>query len=145
MTRSPRRRSSSLRRPAGGFSLVEIVVVIVLIGGILAIVANKVLGAKAHEGVKLTKIQLDTLSGKIDSYESDVGELPDTLEALVTKPANANGWLGPYARAADLKDQFGTPIQYHVPGDNDEPYQLVSYGADKKSGGDGVDADIVKP
>jgi general secretion pathway protein G len=145
MTLPTRRRISFRRRPAGGFTLVEIVIVIVLIGGILAIVASKIMGAGAREKVKLTGMQLDTLSGKIDTYESDVGDYPDTLEALVTKPANANGWLGPYAKAVDFMDQFGTPIQYRQPGDNDQPYQLVSLGADKKPGGDGLNADIVKP
>jgi general secretion pathway protein G len=144
MTRSPR-RTPFRRRPAGGFTLVEIVIVIVLIGGILAIVATKIMGGGTREKVKLNGMQLDTLAGKIDTYQSDTGELPDSLDALVHQPANAHGWLGPYAKDADLKDQFGTPIQYRQPGDDDQPYQLVSLGADKKPGGEGVDADLVKP
>jgi general secretion pathway protein G len=140
-----RRSNPSFRRSAGGFTLVEIVIVIVLIGGILAIVATKIMGGGTREKVKLAEMQLDTLAGKIDTYESDVGELPDTLDALVTAPANTQGWLGPYAKAKDLKDPFGTPIQFRKPGDNEAPYALVSLGADKKSGGEGVDADLVKP
>jgi general secretion pathway protein G len=143
---SPRnRRSPVSRRQAGGFTLIEIVIVIVLIGGILAIVGAKVMGGGTREKVKLSGMQLDTLAGKIDTYESDVGALPDSLDALVHAPASAHGWLGPYAKDSDLKDPFGTPIQYRVPGDEDRPYQLTSLGADRKPGGDGVDADLVKP
>jgi general secretion pathway protein G len=145
MTRPLRRSNPSFRRAAGGFTLVEIVIVIVLIGGILAIVASKIMGGGTREKVRLTGIQLDTLASKIETYESDVGTLPESLDALVAAPPNTQGWLGPYARAADLKDLFGTPIQYRKPGDNDAPYQLVSLAADKKQGGEGVDADIVKP
>ena len=133
------------RRHTSGFSLLEITIVIVLIGGILALVGAKVMGAKDQSNYKLAKVQIDTLSQKVDSYESDVGSLPESLDALTTAPANEPDWLGPYARAADLKDPFGTPIQYRMPGDGDAPYQLVSLGADKKPGGEGVDKDIVKP
>jgi general secretion pathway protein G len=117
--------------------------VIVLIGGILALVGTKVMGAKDNSNYKLAKTQLDTLAAKIESYESDVGSLPESLDALATAPPNEPDWLGPYA--TDFKDPFGTPIQYRVPGDNDQPFQLVSLGADRKPGGEGVNKDIVKP
>jgi general secretion pathway protein G len=141
---SPRRAPASGRR-ASGFSLLEITIVIVLIGGILALVGAKVMGAKDNSNYKLARTQLETLAQKIESYESDVGSLPESLDDLATAPGNAPDWLGPYARAADFKDPFGTPIQYRVPGDDDAPFQLVSLGADKKPGGEGVDKDIVKP
>jgi general secretion pathway protein G len=126
-------------------SLIEIVIVIVLIGAILAIVGARIMGSDKQAKFRLAQTQLETLSGKVETYEADVGSLPESLEHLVTAPQNSDDWLGPYAKAAELKDPFGTPIQYRVPGDDDAPYALVSLGADKKPGGEGVDKDIVKP
>ena len=140
----PRRLPSSPRRQ-GGMSLIEIVIVIVLIGAILAIVGARIMGSDKQAKFRLAQTQLETLSGKVETYEADVGELPESLDQLVTAPQNADDWLGPYAKEAELKDPFGTAIQYRVPGDNDTPYSQVSLGADKKPGGEGVDKDIVKP
>ena len=69
----------------------------------------------------------------------------DSLEQLATSPPNAQGWLGPYAKVEDLKDAWNHPIEYRKPGANGAPFQLVSLGADKAAGGEGVDQDIVKP
>jgi general secretion pathway protein G len=59
--------------------------------------------------------------------------------------SGADGWLGPYARAEDLKDPWHNAIEYRKPGDNDQPFALVSLGVDGKPGGDGVDKDVVAP
>ena len=126
-------------------SLIEIVIVIVLIGAILAIVGARIMGSDKQAKFRLAQTELDTLAGKVERFESDVGDLPESLDELVTAPQNADDWLGPYAKAGELKDPFGTPIRYNVPGSDDAPYELVSYGADKKPGGEGVDKDIVKP
>ena len=140
-TPSFRRRSSSLRMrhaspfrgraAARGFTLIEIVVVIALIGLILGVVANRIMGSQAR--------------AEIDQYEADVGGLPDNLEQLVTAPSDASGWLGPYATAQELKDPWREAIQLRVPGENGAPFAVVSLGADRKAGGEGVDKDIVKP
>jgi general secretion pathway protein G len=131
--------------PARGFSLIEILVVIVLIGGILALVASKVFGNKERAEYKLAETRMQTLVQKIDSYQLDVGAYPETLDALVTAPANASGWLGPYAKADELKDPWQRAIEYRQPGEGDKPYQLTSLGADGKAGGEGVKADIIAP
>ena len=115
--------------PVRGFSLIEMLVVIVRIGGILALVASKVFGNKERAEYKLAQTQLQTLAQKIDNYQLDVGAYPDSLDALVSAPANADGWLGPYAKADELKD----------------PWRLTSLGADGKAGGEGVKADIIAP
>ena len=128
---------------AAGFSLIEIMIVIVLIGGILALVASKVMGSKDQANFKLADMQLTTLAGKIDQFRSDTGRLPESLDQLATSPGIA-GWLGTYAKAEELRDPWGTAIDYRRPGTNG-PFELVSLGADAAPGGESVDADIRKP
>ncbi|HQQ58958.1 MAG TPA: type II secretion system major pseudopilin GspG, partial [Thermomonas sp.] len=124
-----------------GFSLIEIIVVVVLIGGIVAFAASRILGGGDRAKVKLTQAQLQTLAEKIDQYKMDTGALPPTLDALVTAPGGTQGWLGPYAKTADLNDAWMHPMLYKVPGEG-RPFDLVSYGADGKPGGDSVNADL---
>ena len=128
---------------AAGFSLIEIMIVIVLIGGILALVASKVMGSKDQANFKLADMQLTTLAGKVDQFRSDTGRLPESLEQLATSPG-IPGWLGPYVKAEELRDPWGTAIDYRRPGQNG-PFELVSLGADATAGGESVNADIRKP
>mgnify|MGYP001481153277 FL=1 len=125
-----------------GFTLIELAVVILLIGGIVALAANQIVGAKNKSNYKLTETQLNLLSQKVGEYQSDVGSLPESLDSLVTAPGNADGWLGPYSKPQQLKDAWGTAIEFRNPGADSE-FELVSLAADKKPGGDGVDKDIV--
>lgn len=130
---------------SSGFTLVEIVIVIALIGLILAVVANRIMGSQKRAEYKLAQTQLQTLSGKIEQYQSDVGALPDSLNQLITAPVNTSGWLGPYSRSEELQDPWHHPIDYRRPGDEGRAYQLTSLGADGKAGGEGVDKDMVAP
>lgn len=130
-------------RRVGGFSLVEIMIVIVLIGGILALVTNRVMNSQSQANVRLAGVQLTTLAGKIDQFRADTGKLPESLQQLVTSPG-LPGWLGPYAKTEELNDPWGTAIEYRRPG-TDGPFELVSLGADAAAGGDSVNADIRKP
>ncbi len=124
-----------------GFTLIEIIVVVILIGGIVAFAASRILGGGDRAKVRLAQAQIQTLADKIQEFQMDTGTLPPTLDALVTQPGDAQGWLGPYAKAGDLKDPWQHPLQYQVPGDG-RPFDLISLGADGKPGGDSVDADI---
>jgi len=128
-------------RPAHGFTLIEILIVITLIAAIAAFALNKLMGGSDQAKVHLAQAEVDTLGGKIEQYQQDVGSLPPDLEALVKAPGNSAGWLGPYAREAELKDPWGHPLEYKVPGSSG-PYELMSYGRDGKPGGESVDADI---
>jgi general secretion pathway protein G len=139
------KNAPTFRRRAAGFTLIEIVVVIALIGLILGVVANRIMGSRARAEYKLAETSLANLASKIDQYEADVGDLPDNLEQLVTAPSDASGWLGPYATAQEIKDPWRETIQLRVPGENGAPFAVVSLGADRKAGGEGVDKDIVKP
>jgi general secretion pathway protein G len=124
-----------------GFSLLEIIIVTVLIGAIVAFAARQVLGGGDRANYRIAEAQIQTLAQKIDQYEMDTGRLPNTLQDLVTQPGDAPGWLGPYARADDLVDPWRTPIEYRVPGDG-RRFDLVSLGADRAAGGQAVNADI---
>jgi len=133
-TRSP-------RRAQGGFSLIEIILVVVLIGGIVAFAATRILGGGDRAKVNLAKAQVQTMAEKIQQFDMDTGNLPGSLDDLVTAPGDATGWLGPYAKAAELKDPWNHPFQYTVPGEG-QAFDLLSLGKDGKPGGTSVDADI---
>jgi len=135
----------SKRKSSAGFTLIELIIVITLIAGVMALVAGKVIQNKHKAEYKIAQTQMTTLSANVDQYESDVGALPDSLQQLIAAPGNVEGWLGPYAKAEDLKDPWHNAIEYHKPGSNDQPYSLTSLGVDGKPGGDGVDKDLVVP
>ena len=137
-----RRSHRSPARPRG-FTLVEIMIVIVVIGAILALVTNRIMNSQERANAKLADMQLTTLAGKIDQYRADTGRLPESLQQLVASPG-VPGWLGPYAKDVELVDPWGTALEYRRPGANG-PFELVSLGADAASGGERFDADIRKP
>jgi general secretion pathway protein G len=87
------------------------------------------------------KAQLASLSMKVESYGLDVGSPPANLRQLVTKPANATGWAGPYAKQSDLKDPFGHAFGYRFPGEHGS-FDLIFFGQDGQPGGDGYKADL---
>lgn len=135
MTRSP---SPAAQR---GMSLLEIIIVIVLIGAVLTLVGSRVLGGADRGKANLAKSQIQTLAGKVENFQLDTGTLPARLDDLVTQPGNTSGWLGPYAKPAELKDPWGHVIEYRAPGQA-QPFDLVSLGKDGQAGGESYDADI---
>lgn len=128
-------------RSQQGFSLLEIIIVLVLIGGILVLVGSRVMGGADSGKVKLAQSQLQTLAGKVETYQLDTGRYPAQLSDLVSNAGNAAGWLGPYAKESELLDPWKNPIEYRIPGEA-QHFDLVSLGADGKAGGDSVNADI---
>ena len=138
-TRSIKRSPSSARQQ--GFSLLEIIIVLVLIGGILTLVGSRVLGGADRGKANLAKSQVQTLAGKVENYQLDTGALPMRLDDLLVQPGNASGWLGPYAKAAELKDPWGHAIEYHAPGEG-QAFDLLSLGKDGQAGGESYNADI---
>ena len=137
------RRIPTSRQRSRGMSLIELMIVIVLIGSILALITNRVLNSRDQANARLTQTQLITLAGKIDQFRMDTGKLPESLDQLITSPGIPS-WLGPYAKAEELKDPWGGTIDYRRPGESG-PFELVSLGADGAAGGDSVNADIRKP
>ncbi|RZA21090.1 MAG: type II secretion system protein GspG [Lysobacteraceae bacterium] len=125
----------------GGFSLIEIILVVVLIGGIVAFAATRILGGGDRAKVNLAKAQVQTLAEKVQQFEQDTGKLPGSLDELVKAPGDAAGWLGPYAKDGELKDPWNHLYTYSMPGEG-KPFDLVSLGKDGQVGGDSVNADI---
>lgn len=134
----PRSLSVAAQR---GFSLMEIIIVLVLIGGIVTLVASRVMGGADRGKANLAKSQIQTLAGKVENYQLDTGALPARLDDLVAQPSNASGWLGPYAKPAELKDPWGHPIEYRAPGEG-QAFDLISLGKDGQAGGESYNADI---
>ena len=133
-------RSPSAAKQAG-MSLIEIIIVIVLIGAVLTFVGSRVLGGADRAKANLAKSQVTTMAQKVEAFQMDTGRLPVTLEELVTEPGDAPGWLGPYAKSAELNDPWGHPIEYRTPGESGA-FDLVILGKDGKVGGSSVDGDI---
>ena len=132
-------RAPASRTAQAGFSLIEIIIVVVLIGGIVAFAASRILGGGDRAKVNLAKAQVQTLAEKVQQYESDTGGLPQTLQQLVQ--SDASGWLGPYSKTAELNDPWNHPFVYKAPGEG-KPFDLKSLGKDGKPGGTSVDGDI---
>ena len=132
----------SLRSPRQkGFTLIEILIVVGIIAIIGGIVANRIFGGQDRAKWQLAKSQVQTLAAKIESYELDNGGPPGQLQDLVSQPGGADSWLGPYAKEAELKDAWGRVFEYRAPGQNGK-FDLISYGADGRPGGDSWNRDI---
>jgi len=131
-------------RRCGGFTLLELLVVIVIIGLLAGLVAPRYFGQVGKSNVKIAKAQIDSLEKALDQYRLDVGAYPTSeqgLQALFTKPANVEKWDGPYLKKPVPPDPWGRAYLYKLPGDHSE-YDLYSYGSDGQPGGTGESADI---
>jgi general secretion pathway protein G len=127
-----------------GYTLLELLVVMVIIGLLAGYVGPRFFGQIGKSEVKVTKAQIDALQKALDQYRLDVGHYPSTeqgLQALMDKPAEEAKWAGPYLSKALPKDPWGHDYQYKAPGEHGE-YDLLSWGRDGRVGGDGEDADI---
>ncbi|TKK12206.1 type II secretion system protein GspG [Pseudomonas fluorescens] len=129
------------RHRQGGFTLLEMLAVIVLLGIVATIVVRQVGGNVDKGKYGAGKAQLASLSMKIDSYALDVGAPPNNLQQLLYKPASASNWAGPYAKPSELKDPFGHGVGYRFPGEHGA-FDLIFYGQDGQPGGEGYSADL---
>lgn len=134
-------RNNRVLPRAHGFSLIEMLAVIVLIGIVAGIVVQQV-GKNVDKGKYGSgKAQVQMLAGKIEGYSLDNGSPPARLEDMLTKPGNAPNWQGPYAKESDLKDPFGHAFQYKAPGEHGD-FDITFLGKDGQAGGDGVNQDF---
>jgi general secretion pathway protein G len=133
------------RRGQAGFTLVEILVVITIIGLIMALVGPRVLNYLGDSKTKAARIQIESFSSALDLFFLDLGRYPTSSEglgALAQRPGNASGWNGPYLRGGVLPtDPWGRPYVYRSPAERG-PYEIVSLGADGQEGGSGTASDI---
>lgn len=139
-----RTRTAFLVRPVKGFTLLELLVVMVIIGLLAGYVGPKYFSQIGKSEIKLAKAQIDSLEKSLDQYRLDTGHYPsmeDGLPALVTRPASESKWDGPYLKKSVPMDPWGNPYVYKIPGEHSE-FDLLSYGKDGQMGGEGEAADV---
>lgn len=140
-----RRRSRSRRGAEAGFTLVEMLVVITIIGLIMALVAPRVLNYLSESKVKAAKIQIASFASALDLYYLDTGQYPTSAEglgALVARPGNLTTWNGPYLNGGIVpEDPWGHGYVYRSPGEHGA-YDIVSYGASGHEGGTDTGSEI---
>lgn len=143
---SPARRRGP--RAERGFTLLEMLVVLVIIGLIASLVGPRLFAKVDSSKVQVAETQTRMLRGAVETFRLEVGRLPtaeEGLDVLVRAPADeraAARWRGPYLDEAVPLDPWGNPYQYSIPGADGLPFALFSYGADGARGGQGNDADV---
>jgi general secretion pathway protein G len=124
----------------GGFTLVELLLVLVILALIGGLVLPGIIGKAEGAKAKAAASQVSRLAMAVESYYLDTGATPESLQQLVEDPGAA-GWNGPYVKAASLKDPWGHDYEYVFPGEHGE-FDITTLGADGQPGGEGKDADI---
>lgn len=138
-------RMAEGRRPSrdarGGFTLVELLVVLVILGLVMGLAGPRVLGYLSSSRERTAKLQIESFSSALDLFFLDNGRYPSTsegLQALVQRPPAADSWSGPYLKQGAVPpDPWGRPYEYRIPGKS-APYAIVSLGADGQKGGSGA-------
>ncbi|HEY4847454.1 MAG TPA: type II secretion system major pseudopilin GspG [Methylocella sp.] len=129
-------------RHQDGFTLIEILVVITIIGLIMSLVGPRVLNYLSESKVKAATIQIQSFDSALDLFYLDLGRYPTTSEglaALVQRPGGITGWNGPYLRNGSVpNDPWGHPYIYRSPGENGRPHDISSLGSSGKEGGTGT-------
>jgi len=124
---------------AAGFTLIEILVVMAIIGMLAVMVAPNIFNQQAGAQRDAALSQISALEAALDTYRLDVGQYPDSLEGLVENDSGRAAWNGPYLRREVPLDPWGNNYSYYSDGLD---FTLVSYGPDGERGGEGDDADI---
>lgn len=138
-------RSTDLRHAEAGFTLVELLVVLVILGLLAAFAGPRIIGYLGGAKADTAGIQVERLSGILDLYHLGTGSYPSDAEglaALIERPPGAENWDGPYLRKAEsLIDPWGRPYLYRFPGQHGD-FDLYSLGADGQEGGEGKNRDL---
>lgn len=129
------------RRNTRGFTLVELLLVLVILALIGSLVLPGIIGKAEGAKAKAAKSQIDRLAMAVESYYLDTGKTPDSLDQLIEGGRDAAGWNGPYVKASSLQDPWGREYVYEYPGDHGD-FDIYSLGADGQPGGEGTNADI---
>jgi general secretion pathway protein G len=124
-----------------GFSLIELLVVLVILGLIAGLVVPNIMQRGEDAKVRAAKAEIQRLSMAVDEFYLDSGRPPRELRELVDRPANASNWNGPYVNASNLVDPWENPYTYRYPGQH-RSYDIFSNGADGSPGGEGINQPI---
>ena len=134
------------RRCQRGFTLIELMVVMIILGLLAALVAPRMFGRIGQAKQKAAYVQIELFGTALDSFHLDVGRYPTSaegLDALITQVSGAEGWNGPYLKKTEIPaDPWNNPYHYEAPGKHGD-YDLYSFGADNAEGGEGDNEDIV--
>ena len=137
--------SPAKRGRQAGFTLIELLVVLVILGLLAGLVGPRILSYLGGARSDSARLQIENFKSALDLYAIDIGGYPTTaqgLKALMANPGGLRGWNGPYLRTNALpQDPWGSAYGYRAPGQHGA-YDLYSFGADKREGGTGDDADI---
>lgn len=137
-------RVADRSRP-NGYTLVELLVVLAILGLLVALAAPRVIKYLGSAKTDTARIQIEKLGGVLDLYRLEIGRYPteqEGLESLVERPPQLGAWNGPYLKNRDaLTDPWGKPYGYRSPGEHGD-YDLYTLGADGKEGGEGEDQDV---
>jgi general secretion pathway protein G len=143
--RKQRSADKVVRHGEQGFTLVEMLVVITIIGLIMGLIGPRVLNYLSESKVKAAKIQMQSFASALDLFDLDVGRYPSSAEglaALVRRAPGVAAWNGPYLKGGVVpNDPWGNPYIYRAPGEHN-PFNIVSLGSDGQEGGTGTAADI---
>src|SRR3972149_5705170 len=134
-----------IRQQERGFTLIEIMVVVIIIGLLAALVGPRLFGKVSNAKQKTAKAQIELFGTALDTFRLDVGRYPTSeegLKVLREKPSGVENWQGPYLPKEIPVDPWGKSYVYKSPGEKEE-YDLISYGLDKAPGGTGENEDIV--
>jgi general secretion pathway protein G len=138
---------NGVKRPAQrGFTLLELLVVLVILGMLAALAGPRVMKYVGGAKSDTARLQIEEFGAALDLFKLETGRYPDTqegLQALVEAPASVSNWNGPYLKKKTIpKDPWGVEYYWESPGQHGA-YDLYSFGADKREGGEGDDKDIV--
>lgn len=137
--------ASLLRKRHGGFTLVELMVVLVILALLTTIAAPRITKYLGKAKGQTARVQVDALNAAVDSFVLDVGRVPsesEGLKVLLSAPAAIEGWDGPYIKkSASLLDPWGQPYLYRSPGQHGD-FDIFTHGADRKEGGEGDALDL---
>ncbi|MEQ9094844.1 MAG: type II secretion system major pseudopilin GspG [Phycisphaerales bacterium] len=142
-------KKNETRRRRRGFTIIEVLVIITIMGIIAAVVVPRLFSRIGQSRQATAESNAASIAGQVQVFLIDMGKLPDTgtLEFLRKEPSGMSGtWNGPYISNDEmLIDPWGNPYIIVAPGEKNTDFDIVSYGADGQPGGEGEDADIIKP
>ena len=133
------------RKWESGFTLIEMMVVMVIIGLLVALVGPNFIRQGEKAKGKAARAQIEMLGTALDTFRLDVGRYPTSQEGLAAlrqRPFGVDRWDGPYLKKDTPRDPWDRPYYYRAPGEGGHPYDLLSYGADGAPGGDGDNRDV---